>query len=249
MAVDFEGGLPIKTVRDNDAAFKIVDGASGAEATNKLSIPKQGDAVNAGTNDFGVPALYKDSAGNYKLLTFAAGDRIPSSIQDSSGNELALVTDGQVVSGTDRGVLFMGTDGTNYQLVKTDTSGQLLVVIQPPAGLAAFSEYDVATEVAKNASADFEHVIANGKTGSLKGVLVGCRAAVKIVILVSDGDTTPVETTHAVLFQQIQDNEVIDVSRLVPAQLGDGSYKFVVRVTNLDGGATDIHVSMGGEEI
>jgi len=249
MSADYEGGLPIKTVRDNDAAMKIVDGASGASATNKLTIAKQGDAVVGGTNDFGVPALYKDASGNYKLLTFAAGDRIPSSIQDSSGNELALVTDGQVVAGTDRGVLFMGTDGTNYQLVKTDTAGQLQVVIQDPAGLTKWTDFEEEEDVAKDDSYDFEHVITNAKTGSLKTILVGCRAAVKIEVIVSDGGGTPVETTHAVFFQHIQKNDPIDVSNLVPSQLGDGSYKFVVRVTNLDGGATDISVSMGGTEI
>jgi len=249
MSADYEGGFPIKTVRDNDAAFKLVDGASGAVATNKLSIAKQGDAVNAGTNDFGVPALYKDSSGNYKLLTFAAGDRIPSSIQDSSGNELALVTDGQVVAGTDRGVLFMGTDGTNYQLVKTDTAGQLLVVVQDPAGLAKWTDYEEIEDIIKDASDDFEHVITSGKTGTLKTILVGCRAAVKIQVIVSDGGGTPVEAIHATFFQHIQENDPIDVSDLVPSQLGDGSYKFVVRVTNLDGGATDVSVSMGGTEI
>lgn len=42
-------------------------------------------------------------------------------------NGATTVTDGEAVDVTDTGTLFLGTDGTNYQLVKTDSDGNLQV--------------------------------------------------------------------------------------------------------------------------
>jgi len=49
-------------------------------------------------------------------------------------NGATTVTDGEAVDAADTGTLFLGTDGTNYQLVKTDSDGNLQVdVLTMPA--------------------------------------------------------------------------------------------------------------------
>jgi len=98
---DFEGGLPIKTVRDNDAAFKLVDGASGTTATKKLSVAGVGDAVTASTNDFGVPVLGKDATGNYALLALSATGEALVSAANLDIRDLAFATDKVDVSGSE----------------------------------------------------------------------------------------------------------------------------------------------------
>lgn len=97
---DFEGGLPIKTVRDNDAAFKLVDGASGSAATKKLSIAQEGDAVSAGNNDFGLPVFGEDASGNYKLLALSATGEAKIAATDLDVRDLAFATDKVDVSGS-----------------------------------------------------------------------------------------------------------------------------------------------------
>ena len=98
---DFEGGLPIKTVRDNDAALKIVDGASGATATNKLTIAKVGDAIVGGTNDFGVPVFGEDANGDYQLLKLSATGNTIVEATDLDIRDLVFATDKVDVSGSE----------------------------------------------------------------------------------------------------------------------------------------------------
>lgn len=62
---EYKEGQGIKTHRDNDVSIKIVDGQSGATATDILSIVGEGDTVVADTNDFGIPVMMKDEDGNY----------------------------------------------------------------------------------------------------------------------------------------------------------------------------------------
>lgn len=84
---DFEGALPVKTVRDNEFRGKIVDGQSGEVATKVLTVAQEGDAYSAGTNDFGIPLLGKDASGNAIILP------IPLPITDNGGT---ITVDGTV---------------------------------------------------------------------------------------------------------------------------------------------------------
>jgi hypothetical protein len=98
---DFEGSLPIKTARDDEAKIILVDGASGDTATKKLSIAGVGDAVTAATNDFGVPVLGKDASGDYALLALSATGEALISATDLDIRDLAFATDSVDVSGSE----------------------------------------------------------------------------------------------------------------------------------------------------
>lgn len=94
---DYEGGLPIKTVRDNDAAFKLVDGQSGSTATKKLTVGQDGDAIVAGTNDFGIPLLAKDGTGDLVILPVP----LPIDATDLDIRDLTQADEVTVFQGTD----------------------------------------------------------------------------------------------------------------------------------------------------
>jgi len=108
---DFEGGLPIKTVRDNDAAVKLVDGSSGSSATKKLTIAQEGDAIVASTNDFGVPVFGEDNSGNYKLLSLDASGALNIAAADLDIRDLTHVSDSVKIG-----------DGTDFLAVNNDGS-------------------------------------------------------------------------------------------------------------------------------
>lgn len=97
---DFEGSLPIKTVRDDEAKLKIVDGGSGSTATKVLSIAGVGDAVTAATNDFGVPVLGKDASGDYALLALSATGEVLVSASNLDIRDLVFATDKVDVGGS-----------------------------------------------------------------------------------------------------------------------------------------------------
>lgn len=130
---DFEGSLPIKTVRDNEVKIEIVDGASGSTATKKLSIAQVGDTVSAGSNDFGIPALVKTSGGAYALAALGAGAGLKVELFDAGGDELAINADGSlnaVVTATNLDIRDLTHvsdsvkvgDGTDFLAVNADGS-------------------------------------------------------------------------------------------------------------------------------
>ncbi len=62
---DFKEGQGVQTHRDNDFSTKVVDGQSGATATDVLTVAQPGDTVTADTNDFGIPMLVQQEDGTY----------------------------------------------------------------------------------------------------------------------------------------------------------------------------------------
>jgi hypothetical protein len=70
-------------------------------------------------------------------------------IVTGGGSAGQLVQDGQAVVGTDVGRLSVGTDGTNYQVLKTDASGELQIDVLTlpaiPAGTNNIGDVDVLT--------------------------------------------------------------------------------------------------------
>lgn len=168
---DYNGQLPVKTVEDN--AFKniLVDGGSGTAATKKLTIAQVGDAVTTGVNDFGIPFLVKDSAGNYALISKTASGGIKTSLLDSAGNEVTFVADGQAVA-SQRGVAILGTDGTNFQILATDVNGLLkttLPEVTATDGAAALSK---AVQVAGKDGSGNAQIITTDTAGNQKVVVV-----------------------------------------------------------------------------
>lgn len=126
---DFDGGKIIKTARDNDVKVQIVDGASGAEATKKLSIVEEGEAIVAAGNDSGVFAMVKDAAGNADIAEKGAGGGIKVEIVDADGHEFAISeTGGLKIEATDLDIRDLSHasdsvkvgDGTDFLAISGD---------------------------------------------------------------------------------------------------------------------------------
>jgi hypothetical protein len=101
---DFNGAKPVMTVRDNEFKITLVDGASGSEATNKLSVLASGDSL---SSKYGVLVFGKDGSGNaVELPIGAAGIQVEAS--DLDIRNLAFATDSVDVSGSS--VTVSGTD-------------------------------------------------------------------------------------------------------------------------------------------
>jgi len=93
---DFNGAKPVMTVRDNEFKITLVDGASGSEATNKLSVLASGDAL---ASKYGILVFGKDGSGNaVELPIGAAGVQVEAS--DLDIRDLAFATDKVDVSGS-----------------------------------------------------------------------------------------------------------------------------------------------------
>jgi hypothetical protein len=93
---DFNGAKPVMTVRDNEFKITLVDGASGSEATNKLSVLASGDSL---SSKYGVLVFGKDGSGNaVELPIGAAGIKVEAT--DLDIRDLAFATDKVDVSGS-----------------------------------------------------------------------------------------------------------------------------------------------------
>jgi hypothetical protein len=124
---DYAGAKPIRTERDNETRIQLVSGTSGSTATEILSIAAEGTAINAGTNDYGIPVFGKDVSGNYKLLDFTANGlqvdpgTVTVEATDLDIRDLDSATDS--VAAVQSGVWSIQvTDGTETLLVNADGS-------------------------------------------------------------------------------------------------------------------------------
>lgn len=95
---DFNGAKPVQTVRDDEFKIQIVDGASGENATNKLSILAEADAL---AGKFGVLVFGEDASGNAANLPIGTnGVKVEAS--DLDIRDLNSATDSvTVIQGTD----------------------------------------------------------------------------------------------------------------------------------------------------
>lgn len=127
---DYEGSLPVKTVRDDEFKLKVVDGASGSSATKVLSIAQEGDAVTAASNDFGVPVFGEDASGNYKLLSLSASGEVNVAAANLDIRDLAFATDKVDVSGSSVTVSATDLDirDLDFATDKVDVSGSSVTV-------------------------------------------------------------------------------------------------------------------------
>src|SRR3990167_3714335 len=77
---------------------------------------------------------------------------------DASISSYTGVTDGEAVDGDDTGTLILGTDGTNYQVAKVDSDGNLQVDVLSGGGGTEYSDGD--------ANADPTGAVAMGTDGT-----------------------------------------------------------------------------------
>lgn len=262
---DFEGSLPIKSVRDDDVVIRIADWASGSEATNGWSLDASGagliraveldirtltfagDKVDVTGSSVEVSNTVSVSAIEFDIrkLTFAddAINVTGSSVEVSNTVTVSataldirpLVFDTDKVDASGSQVGI--TDGTNSLDINTD--GSLNVAITSGDGVDVLESFEAA-EVAKNAVSNFDYTVPNAETFKGKNILVGSRGAVKVQFGTFDGTTFNAAGTY---FQLPAQNGTIDIPALNVT--GDGSKAVRIAVTNLDN-ATDIYATLQG---
>jgi len=265
---DFEGAKPIKSVRDNDVAVKIVDGASGTTATKKLTIIEEGVTYVAGTNDFGVPVMGIDADGKSVLIP------VPLPITD---NGSSITVDGSVtVSGTVAisNTTFEVTQGTNPWVVSAsdldirdldytqdnieikDADGDALEINTdgsinaqiPLFPLGATKVYDHKTTATVGQGSEVIHfyTVTNTKTFLGKRLVVGARGQVKVRFGYSSNGTS-ITTVKETYFQDPRDNREYNIE--MAELLGDATAAIAIGITNLDGQSSDVFSSLQGLEV
>lgn len=254
----FEGAIAAKTERDNEFKIIVVDQASGASATKKLTVIGEGDAVTAGTNDTGLFAMVKDSAGNADILEKDADGNLPVAVNKVSDgtNDLGITADGEAKVRIDKA---QGADGAsapaeavqiagkdpagNLQVLATDTAGQIKAVVVPPSNLVLVSEFFIQPTLAPNTSNLFFYVVPTGKVFTGGTVLAGGRGATQVRWGISD-DGIAVTTVKGKVWQQPKENHDHNIQAL--QLLGDGTKAIFIEVTNTDGASSEVTASLQG---
>ncbi len=117
------GGVEIKNASDDTRAVVKSDGINNALVVTMNVLP----SLAAGSATIGDVTVSSMSA-------LVAGTATIGSVKITDGLEtLSVCTDGAVVK--TKGLLFMGTDGTNAQTIATNTSGEVKVVQTTAANL------------------------------------------------------------------------------------------------------------------
>lgn len=180
---DYKGSLGIKSQRDDDVKIILVDGASGDTATKKLSIAGVGDAISAGTNDYGVPFLVKDDGGNYALMSvdasgnlLIAGTVAISGAVDVTGSSVSI-SGSVAVTATDLDIRNLAHtqdsvkigDGTN--LAAVNASGELSI--------------DLVAQSATGSAVPAQAVMVGGKDGSgnLRALATDASGQLQVVVV------------------------------------------------------------------
>jgi hypothetical protein len=236
---DFDGAKPIKTVRDDETKIKIVDGQSGDVATDVLSIVQAGDAYSAGTNDFGVPAMAKDTvSGNAVILP------VPLPIDDN-GSSITVDASALDIRGLDYttdNVAIKDADGDQLAI---NSDGSLNVTTNGESGTLK-AEYATEATVGVNSEIIKFFPVTNLKTAWGKTLLIGARGGVKVRFGLSSNGTS-ITTVKGVYFQDPKENRDHDISYL--SLLGDGTAAIAVGVTNTDASTSDVYWSIQFREV
>jgi hypothetical protein len=240
MATDYAGALPIRTERDDEVKIKLVDFEGADPATAGLKIEADG-SVNTNTKiTDGTDTLAVNTDGSVNTQITDGTDTLAvntdgsintvSQISDGTGT-LAINTGGsinaQVTDGTD--VLAINSDGT-VNVVSVDGGSKVCV-------------YGEHLALAQNTSGTTDYVVTDTKTFVGKSLLVGGLGAAKIVFGTWNGTALTVKGTY---FQQPGDNKSIDLPSL--ELLGDATAAIRVVVTNKDKAASDLHITLQGNE-
>ena len=133
---EFKEGQGVKTHRDNDFAGKIVDGQSGATATDILSVVGEGDTITANTNDWGIPTMVKKEDGTYCIPE--ADDNCALKVvvvdeADDTRNHSYKVHSGVTASG--------GTDDHDEVIANGETIEEAEIIVSSPGCF----KYDIGT--------------------------------------------------------------------------------------------------------
>lgn len=226
---DFEGSLPIKTVAPGDVGVYVFDGAG----VNKLAVASDGSITAVVTaTDLDIRALTSADT-----VTVVATD-LDIRALTSADTVTVVATDLDIRSLTTDDVVKIG-DGTETLAINTDGSINAVTTKQLTGNVV---DYGTSAAVAKDGTADFDYVVATGKTFVGSNIIVGTRGACKVTFGTYDGSTF---VTKGVLFQQAAFNGPIQIPNFT--LLGDGTALVRVTVKNLDA-ATDLFCTIQGQE-
>jgi hypothetical protein len=227
---DFEGSLPIKTVAPGDVGVFLFDGAG----VNKLAIDVNGAiaAVVTATDLDIRPLTSADTvtvvATDLDIRPLTNADVVTVEATDLDIRNLTAATD-VVKIGDGVETLAINTDGSINAVTSKQLSGNVV-------------DYGTSAAVAKDGTADFDYVVATGKTFVGSSIIVGTRGACKVTFGTYDGSTF---VTKGVLYQHAAFNGPIQIPNLT--LLGDGTALIRVTVKNLDA-ATDLFCTIQGQE-
>jgi hypothetical protein len=262
---DFDGSKPVKTLRDNEFAVRLVDGASGSSATKLLSILAEGDSL---TGSFAALVAFKDASGNAKIpevnadgslnTVITATDldirdltHLSDSVKIGDGVEfLEINADGSlnaVVEATDfdiRDLTHVSDsvkvgDGTDFLAINTDGSVNAKTALPGSKVL----DYKTSATVGAGSVTTHDYVVGNALTFIGKTVLVGAKGAVKVRVGTYDGTTFVPKFTY---FQDPKENIDHDIANL--ELLGDGTDAIRIEITNTDGQSSDVYSTLMGYE-
>lgn len=146
------------------------------------------------------------------------------------------VTDGEAVDAADTGTLILGTDGTNYQLVKTDSDGNLQVDIVSGAGGTEYTEGDTDASITGGA------ILWEDTGDTLRAV----SAAKPLPISDAGGSLTIDGTVTADL--GATDNAVLDAIAASVADVDTNTDGIEALLTTIDGDTSNLSVVGGGTE-
>src|SRR6056297_253258 len=246
---DFNGAVGVATIRDDEFKIKLVDGASGENASNVLTINASGQALTLTdiNNEVTVNATDLD----IRALE-SATDSVTVIATDLDIRALESATDSVTVIATDldiRDLTFAADsiDASGSSIKITDDTETLAINADGSINVVPLNEgtlvnyFQTSAAVASDASADFDYTVTNTSTFEGTNVLVGCRAACKVEVGTFDGTTFTPKFTY---FQQPSVNNTVDVQAL--SLIGDGTAAIRIKVTNLDNQATDIYSTLQG---
>jgi hypothetical protein len=254
MGTDFNGGKPVKTVRNNDLVTRLVGKGAGDSTGEFAAVVAEGTAFAASTNDSGIPSIIKDKDGEAMIPTAGDGGGLKVELIDAEGDELLISDDGEALvriekaqganSSTVPGesVLVGGSDGTNIVPIKVDSSGAVVTVSSSDAA-ADVLDYQTTATVGVGNPTNHDYLITTAKTFKGRKVLVGARGAVKVRVGTYNGTTF---TPKFCYFQDPKENTDHDISRLT--DIGDGTEKIRVEITNLDSAGSDVYSTLQGDE-
>jgi len=172
-----------------------VDGSVGVSSVSGMV------QIGDGTDAVDVLAAGADDVSNTnnELITAA----LLYGFDGTGWDRVYTVADGDAVAAGTKGFLLLGTDGSNYQVLKTDANGELQVDVLTGGGVDAptnpVNDYNTSTDLAAGSTANHDTVDFGAATKKLTQVIASASVAFKIEVGYSDNS---VLTTLAVGFGQ-----------------------------------------------
>lgn len=248
MGTDGTNAQTIAVDSSGNVQVDIVSGAAGPEDTDD-------DAVAGGqTANLGISLSYGwDGTDWQRLTTDASGSldvNLTAALPAGTNNigDIGTIVDLEATDGSaalTKGLQVLGTDGTNAQIIKTDTNGVVQVNVTGTTATDQINDYDTATAVAASASDTHTYTVTGGKTLLLRGIHFAGSGRMKAEI---KAGTAASETTRAVAFNSTA-NPYQFVEFNPPIEVSAADNVLVVRTNTEPSQSQDLYSTIIGEEV